>query len=103
MIKIKDGKRYNTETAELVFEWCNELQGTFECREKELYLTKNGDWFVYDYGGPMTDMAKQTGSNNWSGSEDITPLDEEEVIEFLFEYNGYEAIEKYFPESVQDA
>jgi hypothetical protein len=103
MIKIIDGKRYNTETAELIFKWTNGMVGSFKYREKELYRTKNGNWFLYHYGGPMTDMAIPTGLNEWSGSEDIEPVDENEVFDFLQKYNGYEALEKYFPDMIQDA
>jgi hypothetical protein len=42
MIKVIEEKRYNTETAELVFKWTNGMVGTFQYREKELYRTKKG-------------------------------------------------------------
>ena len=103
MIKVIDGKRYNTEAAEVIFEWTNRMVGNFEYREKTLYRTNKGNWFIYHYGGPMTDMAISIGNNSWSGSEDIQPVSEVEVLSFLEEYNGYKTIEKYIPNEIQDA
>lgn len=103
MIKIIDGKRYNTETAEMISEWTNGKYGNFEYREKTLYRTKKGNWFIYHYGGPMTDMAVSVAMNSWSGSEDIELVNEYEVRDFLEKYNDYKAIEKYFPNEIQDA
>jgi hypothetical protein len=51
----------------------------------------------------MTDMAISAGLNEWSGSEDIEPVSEEEVIGFLNKYNGYKEPEKYFPNEIEDA
>lgn len=102
MIKIIDGKRYNTETAKEIFEWSNKKYGNFQYRARTLYQTKNGNWFIYDDGGAMTDMAVSAGANSWSGSEDIKLVDEEEAFNFLEAYNAVEAIEKYFSNKIQD-
>lgn len=103
MIKIIDGKRYNTDTAEEILAWTNGKFGNFEYREKTLYRTKKGNWFIYHYGGPMTDMAISAEFNSWSGSEDIEAISEKEVLKFLEEYNGYEALEKFFPNEISKA
>ncbi|WP_400244970.1 hypothetical protein AB3U99_01210 [Niallia sp. JL1B1071] len=103
MIKIIDGKRYNTDTAEEICDWTNGKFGKFEYREKTMFRTKKGNWFIYHYGGPMTDMAISAGMNSWSSSEDIEPVTEKQALDFLEKYNGYKAIEKYFPNQLQDA
>ena len=103
MIKIIDGKRYNTDTAEEIFKWTNGKFGNFEYREKTLFRTKKGNWFIYHYGGPLTDMAIPAEFNSWSSSEDIEPISDEDAYDFLEKYNGYKAIEIYFPNQIEEA
>ena len=108
MIKVIDGKRYNTETAEQVYSYWNGMGRTdFRFRSKDLYLTKKGVWFIHHEGGAMSDMAVPVGSNGWGGSEDIEPVSAEDAFGFLQahsdESKAAEAIDKYFADRVQDA
>lgn len=106
MKKVINGKLYDTETAELIFEWNNGRYCTdFRHREKDLYRTKKGNWFIRHAGGPMTDMAVPTGSNATSGSEKIEPVSEEDAYRFLESHGGEEIILSMdcFKTKVEDA
>jgi len=107
MIKVIDGKRYNTNTAKLVFSWNNgQFYGDFRRRDKDLYLTPKGSWFIHHEGGPMTDMAKAYGTV-FAGSEDIEPITEKDAYRFLEAHSDHrdarEAIGIYFSDMVEDA
>ena len=102
--KIIDGKRYDTETSTMVHSWDNGHYGSdFRSREKALYRTKKGNWFLWHSGGPMTDMAVSCGNNSVCGSENIEPISAKDAFGFLQTHGGAEAAEKYFPELIEDA
>lgn len=108
MIKVIDGKRYNTDTAQLVYEYDNgRLTSDFSYRSKGLYRTKNGAWFIHHFGGAMTDMAVPVGNNGMGASADIEPVDDDDAFGFLQahsnERDALEAIDKYFADRIQDA
>lgn len=104
MKAIINGKRYDTKTAELIHEWGNGyLPNDFNYREKNLYRTKAGKWFVHHEGGAMTDMAEPAGSNSVAGGSSIEPITDEQAFTFLCEHGGEGAAEKWFPDKIQDA
>lgn len=101
MIRIQNGKKYNTGTAKMVAEWWNGSHRFDEVRQ-ELYITKKGSWFIKYQGGPMSEYAVSHGRNT-SGSSGITVLSKEDVFNWLECHNEVEAIEKYFPEKIEEA
>jgi len=108
MIKVIDGKRYNTETATLVFFHSNGAYSSdFNYRTKTLYVTKNGSWFIHHVGGPMTDMAVSVGNNGRGGSEGIEPVCGDDAYGFLEahsdETDAQQAIQEHFAFRVVDA
>nr|DAL22730.1 MAG TPA_asm: ParG [Caudoviricetes sp.] len=97
MKKIINGKRYDTETAELVGEWSNTYNYSdfsYEC--EELYRKKTGEFFMYGAGGPASSYAVSSGNNNWTGSSKITPLTIEEAKKWAEKNLDADAYEKYF-------
>jgi hypothetical protein len=97
MKKVINGLLYDTEKAEAVANYSNNRgYGDFKALEETLYRTKNGRWFIHGIGGAMTSYAVEAGSNSWSGSEQIKPIDEEYAKEFLAEYGDPEDYEKWF-------
>ena len=107
MIKIIDGKRYNTETATLVYEHSNRhCVSDFKHRCKTLYRTKKGKWFLHHVGGAMTDMAISVGGGT-GGSASIEPIDDDDAFRFLeahsSESEALAAIEECFPDRIDDA
>lgn len=107
MIRIIDGKRYNTATAEKVFGYWNGYSSSdFKYRTKDLYRTEKGAWFLHHEGGPLSDMAVSRG-NGRMGSETIEVIDENDAFKFLQAHSdnaeALAAIEKYFSTSIVDA
>lgn len=97
MKKIINGKRYDTETAELVGEWANTYNYSnfsYEC--EELYRKKTGEFFLYGEGGPMSNYAIPTDNNNWTGSSKITPLTIDEAKKWAEKNLDADDYEKYF-------
>lgn len=80
MKKIINGKLYNTETAKSIGYWSNGSNSRdFNYIEKELFLKKTGEYFLYAYGGANTHYAVSCGTNEWCGNEVIEPLSENEA------------------------
>jgi hypothetical protein len=104
MIKIIDGKRYNTDTATEIADYGNGL-GTSDFRNiwEVLYLTPKGAWFMKYSGGAMTRYSESCGNNSWCGSKGIRALSADEAFEWLQEHDETEALEKYFSDKLQDA
>ena len=108
MIRVIDGKRYDTEKAMRIYEWWNGcFQSDFNHRTKELYRTKNGAWFFFHVGGAMTDMGVSVGNNGRGGSETIEPVTDDDAYGFLESHSKDEkavkAIDIYFADRVVDA
>ncbi len=75
MKKIIRGKKYDTDTAELVGEYQYSNPRDFHYVYEELYRKRTGEYFLYGTGGPMSKYSESVGQNEWSGGEAITPLD----------------------------
>lgn len=103
MIRIVNGKRYNTETAELL---CDISRGgysrsDFAYDNTDLYVTKNGNFFIAGEGGPRSRWSQSTGQNQWSGGSGLRPIDKNDARALLEQYGAPEQVEKFFP--VEDA
>lgn len=84
MEKIINNRRYNTATAtSLGIDGGGD--GFREWRE-ELFRKRNGEFFLYGQGGPMTKYAHQAGGNCWCEGEKITPLAPEEARQWAEEH-----------------
>ncbi|KYC65207.1 hypothetical protein [Heyndrickxia coagulans] len=107
MIKVIDGKRYNTDTAEEVYSHYTGQYGDFDYRERTLYRTKAGAWFMYHAGGALTDMAVVTSGNDRTGSTAIEPVSDDQAYAFLERHSADDealaVLERYFGDRVQDA
>ena len=108
MIRVINGLRYNTETAEQVYFWNNgHYEGDFKLRVKSLYRTPKGAWFLYHRGGAMTDMAVSVGGGGTGGSSDLEAISADDAYGFLEAHSddsdAMEAIESFFPDRVVDA
>ncbi|MDU7164159.1 MAG: hypothetical protein E6296_06425 [Anaerococcus vaginalis] len=97
MNKVINGKRYDTETAELVGEWTNgHRYGEFQYECEKLYRKKTGEFFLYGWGGAMSSYAVPYGNNNWTGSSKITPISIDEAKEWVEENLDADDYEKLF-------
>lgn len=83
MKKIISGKMYDTETAKEVGSmYHGEGPRDFHHYSERLYRKRTGEYFLYGEGGPMSRYAKTIGQNQWSGSEQIIPLDYKAATEW---------------------
>ena len=104
MIKIVDGKRYNTKTAEAVASYDRGLgYGNFRQYSETLYRTSKGNWFLAGEGGPASPYFEDVGDNMRGAGSGIMVLTIEEAICWLEEHDEISALEEYFPDVIQDA
>lgn len=103
MRKIINNKVYDTATAT----WIGLADNGHEYNElsysgETLYRKRTGEYFLHGEGGPMTSYAVRTGSNNWRGSERITPLSYYAARQWAVEHLSAEAYETEFGEVTED-
>ncbi len=105
MKAIINGKRYDTDKAALIASdgSAGLSRSDFQWWEEDLYLTKNGSWFVAGTGGALTKYAKPVGSNGTSGGERIIPLTAEEARDWLENSENYNSLEYHFGDTIVDA
>lgn len=95
MKKIIKGKKYDTETATKVGEWCNTpdtRQFGYVC--ETLYRKRNGEYFLHGEGGAASKYSRDYGDNRWGFGEVIIPLTFEAAMEWAeanLEADEYEA------------
>lgn len=79
---VKNGKLYDTDTAEEIGSYCSTHdKGNFRGLEESLYRKKTGEFFLAGKGGPMTHYRTEVepGHKCWTGGEGIIPLSIDEA------------------------
>lgn len=102
MKRIIDGKLYNTETATKI---CNDsygYSGDFKYFDEDLYVTKNGNYFLAGEGGAASKYGKATGQGETSGSVGIFALSKQEAFEFCQRVDS-EACLQFFADMIEEA
>ncbi len=103
MKAIIQGRKYDTETAEHIVGYSNNLGcGDFRHYEEDLYRTKKGNWFLAGEGGPMTKYSHTVGDAT-SGGSGIIPLTNQEAFEWLEAKEFYKTLERYFGDKIEEA
>ena len=74
MRKIIKGILYNTSTATLIGGNGYGYPGDFSYFYEKLYKKRNGEYFLYGEGGPLSKYSESVGTNETSGSETIIPM-----------------------------
>ena len=102
MLRIINGNRYNTETAELL---CDISQGDYSTNDFKhddtyLYVTPKGSFFIAGSGGALSRWARSVG-NGRTGGAGLEVIDKSDARELLEQYGTSEQTEKYF--AVEDA
>lgn len=105
MLRIINGKRYNTETAVdiLALDCGIDSRSDFRWEDTELYRTKNGNWFVCGQGGPMSRWARGNRSTGYSSGSGLMPISAEEAQAILEEHGQTKLVEQYFSDNISDA
>lgn len=110
MKTIVDGKRFDTETSELVGVWHNDtLLDDFGRVIETLHVTAAKTFFLHCAGelNRYPDaLARQYGIRNPDNSvygELIVPLAATEALDWAVAHLGTEVVEKYFGEMIADA
>ena len=98
MEKIINGKKYSTETGELLatYEYSNPRD--YHYVTEELYKTKKGTYFLYYKGGALSKYSVSVGNNGMDGSDGIELLTKEEAQEFMVENADVDKYEEEFGE-----
>ena len=87
MIKIINGKKYNTETAKEIASWNNGCSYTdFNFVEETLYKKKTGEFFIHGHGGAMSCYCESC-SGGWRAGDEIKPITINEAKKWLEEYS----------------
>ena len=103
MIRIIDGKRYNTETAKLLGEYSNGLSGSdFRYEREKLYRTAKGAWFLY-YSGGANSIYREWDVDAYINSSGIMPLSNDEAYDWCERNRKSKVIEEYFSDKVEEA
>jgi hypothetical protein len=104
MKRVINGKLYNTETAEAVFE--NEsrhYRSDFKWFEETLYKTKKGAWFIAGEGGPMSHYSAQSG-NSYTYGFGLRVLTPNEALAYLEENEADpDIIAEHFRDKIEEA
>ncbi len=103
MIRIIDGKRYNTDTAEEVASVSHGYVCDFRHYSEVLYRTKRGAWFLFGEGGPLTRWGEGNMQDGRSGGSGIVVMSADDARDWLEHHDEVGAIEKHFADDIQDA
>ena len=99
MKAIIDGRKYDTETAEVIDSYGNGRYGNdFYRLEETLYRKKTGEFFLCGDGGAMTEYGRPCGTNTWCGGKRIVPMTEAEAKLWLEQHGDTETYEAVFGE-----
>lgn len=97
MKKIINGKVYDTNTAQRVGYWSNNLTyRDFSWCEETLYRKKTGEYFLHGEGGPASRYAEAVGTNSWGSGERIMPLTYKEASEWAEKHLDGDEYEQIF-------
>ena len=98
MRMIINGRKYDTETAELIESYDNGRYGNdFGQLSESLYRKKNGEFFLHGEGGPMTVYREAVGSM-WTNGEKLIPLSVDEAKAWAEKHCSVEMFEEVFGE-----
>lgn len=87
MKQVINGKLYNTETAQEICSCQYGYPRDFDYVLEELYRKKNGEFFLHTCGGPASRYRVKTGCNEYTGNQQIIPVDINTAKDFT-EKNG---------------
>jgi hypothetical protein len=100
---IINGCRYDIEKATLIGYYGSPHEGTdLHTWEAELYVTKQGRYFLAGTGGPMSRYGTPM-VNGFDWGEKIEPMSKEDALRWAEQYLDPEIIEAHFGSMIEDA
>ena len=99
MKKIINGKKYDTETAEYVDRWSNDLCVS-DCNWciEDLYRKKTGEFFLYGEGGGLSRYRTRLSNNSFCEGCSIIPMTEDDAKAWVEKHLSYEDYVRIFGE-----
>lgn len=83
MRKRINTRTYDTTTAKLVASWSsNDPRSDFSWYEEDLYLKRNGEYFLDGWGNAASKYAAPYPGGGWQEGERIVPLGRNEALEW---------------------
>ena len=98
---IRNGVKYDTETAERLGSWST-YPNSFNYRKETLYRKTNGEYFLHCEGGPNSIYAEVCEVNTTRGGEVIIPYTYREACEWAEHHLDPEDYEAIFGEVSED-
>lgn len=85
MIKIVDGKRYNTEASREIWSRApmGHDRGSFHWYEETLFQSLKGQWFLYAIGNACSPYGVRTSQNSHDTGDVIIPMKPSEALAWL--------------------
>jgi hypothetical protein len=93
---------YDTQKATTVAKIANEGASRLRSVIETLYRSRNGNWFLHGKGGALTEYAQHRADSITSG-ERITPMTEDEALDWCELNQAQAAIERHFGHLIEDA
>lgn len=92
MYKVINGKRYNTETAQLISRVI--VGDSMTWTDERLYRKRSGEYFLAGEGGSMSRYATRSEDNTYINGWDIVPVTIEQAKKWVesFDNRNYEKI-----------
>ena len=96
MRKIINGRLYDTNTAKQLTSWTGGRPGDTSFYNEELYIKRNGEYFLHGNGGPSSPYHESPELNSWVAGEDIHPIPLEEAKKVANEHLDVDEFQKVF-------
>jgi hypothetical protein len=93
---------YDTQKATTVAKIAKEGASRLHSMVETLYRSLNGNWFLHGKGGALTEYAQHRADSITSG-ERITPMTEDEALDWCEINLAQAAIERHFGHLIKDA
>jgi len=102
MKKIIARKKYDTETATAVAQWCDGEEKEPNFIRETLYIKRTGEFFLHGKGGVNTRYSHFVPPRNWEPGEEIIPLLYHDAKRWAEKHLTAEDYEELFGEIPED-
>lgn len=104
MIRVINGKRYNSNTATKVAGYWNGLGiEDYKYESRSLYLTKQKNWFLIFYGSTGIEDDDYYDEKYPDDDSGLRPMTDDEAFQWLESHEKTVSLEKYFADRIEDA